>query len=105
DDALWVGALMITKPSVLTMAVVAGAVVGQRIQRWSFYKVAFNVGQFVVAITVAELAYHAFDPPSATHPVAWLAAAGAMLCYFAVNVSMVALIISTVEGRPFPSVL
>src|SRR5690348_1840989 len=29
DDALWVGALMLARPSVLTMAVLVGAIVGQ----------------------------------------------------------------------------
>ena len=66
DDALWIGALLIARPSVLTMAVVAGAIVGQRIQRWSFYKVAFNVGQFAVSITAAELIFHAFNAPAPT---------------------------------------
>src|SRR5207245_4246311 len=105
DDALWIGALLIARPSVLTMAVVAGAIVGQRIQRWSFYKVAFNVGQFAVSITAAELIFHAFNAPAATESTAWLMAAVAMLGYFVFNVSSVALVISLVERRPFRSVV
>ena len=105
DDALWMGALLIARPSVLTMAVVMGSIVGERIQRWSFYKIAFNAGQFVVALTAAELVFHAFGPPSATQPVAWAEAAVGMLAYFVLNVSLVALIISLVERKPFHSVL
>jgi PAS domain S-box-containing protein len=105
DDALWVGALILARPSVLTMAVVLGAVVGQRIQRWSFYKVAFNVGQFVVSITAAELVFHAFHAPGVADSASWGAAAVAMVCYFVINVSLVALVISIVEGRPFKAVV
>src|SRR5437667_33290 len=81
-----VGAPMIARTSVLTMAVLAGAIIGQRIQRWSFYKVAYNVGQFLLSITVAELIFGAFHAPSATHPLAWVAAVVAMFGYFVVNV-------------------
>ena len=105
DDALWVGALLIARPSVLTMAVLLGVVVAQRIQRWSFYKVAFNVGQFLVAVTAAELVFHAFGPPSATRPVAWLEAAVGMLAYFLINVTLVTLVISIVERKRLRSVV
>ncbi|MFN2543316.1 MAG: sensor histidine kinase [Actinomycetota bacterium] len=105
DDALWVGALLIAKPSVLTMAIVLGAVVGQRLQRWSLYKIAFNVGQFLVAITAAELVFRLFHATDPTTPAAWVAAAVGMFAYFVINVSSIALIISIVDERSFLSVV
>src|SRR5437588_4396747 len=105
EEALWIGGLMLARPSTLTLAIAAGTLVGQGVRRWSVYKVAFNISQFLVAITCAEFAFRALHPASSTQPAAWGAAAIAMLGYFAVNAVTVALVISLAERRSFLSVL
>ena len=104
-DSLWAAALMLVRPGVLTLAVAAGVLIGESIRRWALYKVAFNVGQFVVGITVAQLIYRAIDPPGLPSPMALVAATVAMLGYFVVNVSAVALVIAVAERKPFLAVL
>jgi PAS domain S-box-containing protein len=104
-EAVWVGALMLARPSVLVMSVAVGILAGQIVRRVSLYKMAFNVGQFLVALTVAQLIYASIQPPTALGPNAWLAAAVAMAAYAVVNASLVARVISLVGKKPFLSVL
>jgi len=104
-EAVWVGALILARPSALTLAVAVGLLVGQLIRRWAPYKVAFNVGQFLLALTVAQLVYDAMKSGGTLHPRAWMAAAVAMACYAVVNACLVALIISRVERKSFGEVL
>src|SRR5919197_2431500 len=68
-DALWaVGLILLIAgpgdphPGVLTAAVASGTVVGQSLRRRAPIKVAFNVGQYLVAITLAEFVFTALHP-------------------------------------------
>lgn len=96
-DALWVPALILAPPSVLTLSVVLGTLAGHALRRWAWYKVVFNASQFVLSITAAELVFHRFDLPPTFSLMTWVASALAMAVYFAVNELSVALIISRVE--------
>jgi PAS domain S-box-containing protein len=100
-DALWVPALILAPPSVLTVGVLVGTLAGHAFRRWSWYKVLFNASQFVVAITAAELVYalfvRAFSIPEAFVLMTWVACVVAMACYLTINELAVALIISRVE--------
>lgn len=104
-DAIWVPALLLARPSVLTLAVFAGTILGQAARRWSFYKVAYNTAQFLVAITAAQLVYAAFGSPSKLGLTAWLAGAVGMLAYFLLNEVFIAGVISMVESEQFRKVL
>ena len=104
-DAVWVPALILVSPSVLTLSVLLGSLAGHAYRRWAWYKVVFNASQFVVAITVAEFVYRRFDLPSSFSVMTWVACAVAMSCYFAINEISVALIISRVEGIPLREVV
>jgi PAS domain S-box-containing protein len=104
-DGLWAAALPLVRPSVLTLAIAGGVLLGQSMRRWSWYKVAFNVGQFLVGITVAELVFTAFHAGSPLEPRAWLAVVTSMAAYFVVNACMVTLVVSHVEGKGFLEVL
>jgi hypothetical protein len=77
-DAVWVPALILVSPSVLTLSVLLGSLAGHAYRRWAWYKVAFNASQFVVAITVAEFVYRLFDLPSSFSFMTWVACAAAM---------------------------
>jgi len=104
-EALWVGALMNSRPGVLTIAVAAGLLASQLIRRRRLFKVGFNVGQFLVALTVAQAVFARLKPGTPLEPRVWLAAALAMAAYAVVNSTLVAAIISLVERRAFLSVL
>jgi signal transduction histidine kinase len=103
-DGVWAAGLLLAKPSALTFAIVAGIVAGQAARRWSPHKIAFNVGQDLVAITAALLVYEALST-SPGEPQSWLAAGLAMAVYFLVNAGTVALVISLVERKPYRTVL
>src|SRR3989442_7540939 len=104
-EAVWVGGLILVRPSVLTLAVATGLLCGQFLRRWTAYKVAFNVGQFLVALTVAQAVYHLLQPRPTLEPRAWLAASIAMAAYAVVNASLVALVIAQAEQKRFLDVL
>jgi PAS domain S-box-containing protein len=113
-DALWTAGILLLlggsaaggpgRPAVLTMAVGVGALVGQAVQRRAFVKSAFNVGQWLIAITAAEMLFVALHPPSAGNPVAWLDAGLAMALCFLVNNGLTVSIIAMVESRPWVDV-
>jgi PAS domain S-box-containing protein len=105
EDALWIGGLMLARPSTLTLAIAVGGTIGQCLRRWSLHKIAFNIAQFLVAITFAELIFHSMNLPSATHAITWAGAAVAMFACFVFNVTSIAMVISLAEGRSFLSVL
>jgi len=92
-DGVWAGALLLVSPSVLTMAVLLGVGVGQALNRWKPYKIAYNVAQFLVGITLAEGAFSILrswgDGP--TDPVLWAGVLGAMYITFAVNATAIML--------------
>jgi PAS domain S-box-containing protein len=104
-DALWVAGLLLTKPSILTAAVATGIIAGQAAQRLPVYKIAFNVGQFVLGITAAEIVFGSVTHLSPNEPTAWLAASLGMAAYFVVNSSLVATVISQVEKKRFITVI
>lgn len=104
-DAVWVPALILVSPSVLTLSVLLGSLAGHAWRRWDWYKVVFNAAQFVVAITVAEFVYGLFDLPSSFSFMTCVACAVAMSCYFVINEISVALIISRVEQVPLREVV
>lgn len=95
---------MLAEPSTFILAVAGGIFAGQAARRWSLHKIAFNVGQDLVALTGALLVYQALST-SAEEPQSWLAAALGMSVYFLVNAGTIALIISLVERKPYRSVL
>jgi PAS domain S-box-containing protein len=107
SDALWMAGLLLLipgpspQPGVLTLAVALGAVAGQAVRRRSFVKIAFNVGQFVVAVTVAEEVFRLLQPGPVDDPVTWTKAALAMAACFFTNAGLTALVISLVERKPW----
>ena len=103
-DGLWAAALPLARPSVLTFSVVAGVLVGQTVRRWAPLKIAFNVGQFAVGITVAEVLFGALHAGTPLQPWTWAAVALAMSAYFVVNANLVVLVVSLVEGKRFMTV-
>ena len=112
-DAVWTAGLVLllsgmphpVAPSILTAGVAVGTFLGQALRRRPAVKIAFNVGQYLFGITVAELIFQALHPASVSHPVIWIYTAVAMAVFFAINASATALVISWVEGTPFPSVI
>ena len=104
-DAVWIAALVLTAPSVLTLGAVAGTLCWQLGSRWPVHKVLFNAGQVAIGLCLAEGVYGLAGEPDGTSPAAWALAAAAMLVAFAVNAVTVALIIALVQGEPFRRVL
>jgi PAS domain S-box-containing protein len=104
-DGLWAAALPLARPSVLTFAVAAGVLAGQVARRWALLKIAFNVSQFVVGITLAEIAFQALRPGTPLQPWTWVAVAIAMSAYFLVNATLVVLVVSLVERKRFLTLL
>jgi hypothetical protein len=104
-EALWVGALVLARPSVLTCAVTAGVLIGQTIRRRAPYKVAYNAGQFVIALTAAQLVVAAVRGPTVLQPMTFLAVGLGMTAYAALNAGLVALVIARATESSFPSVL
>jgi PAS domain S-box-containing protein len=102
-DGVWAGALLLATPGVLTVAVLVGVTVGQALNRWKPYKIAYNVSQFLVAVTLAEGVYGVLARwgDGVTDPVRWLAVAAAMYVVFLVNASAITLVVSMVEGTGF----
>jgi PAS domain S-box-containing protein len=104
-EAVWVGALILARPGILTLSVAAGLLVGQSVRRWAPHKIVFNVGQFLVALTIAQIVFSQFGTRATLEPRTWIAAVAAMACYSLVNATLVALIISRVEGRSLSQVM
>jgi PAS domain S-box-containing protein len=104
-DALWVPTLIFAKPGVLTLAVLFGIAAGQLLRGWRWYKVAYNVAQFVVSITVAEVVFSFFHVSSSLSLMVWLAASIAMLSYFALNELFISFVISLIDGESLQTLL
>ncbi|HEX8100444.1 MAG TPA: ATP-binding protein [Actinomycetota bacterium] len=103
-DAIPAAGLMLVHPSVLTLGVGAGILVGHSVRRMNRYKLAFNVGQFLLAVSAAQLVHSLIPHGGVFDPNSWLAATAGMTAWSVVNASSVALIISVVEGKSFRSV-
>jgi PAS domain S-box-containing protein len=110
-DALWTTGLVVllsgpghARPGILVAAIAAGTLLGQGLRRRAPIKIVFNVGQYLLAVTLAEVIFTSLHPTDPADPATWLAAALAMAACFAVNASATALVISWVEGESFASV-
>jgi PAS domain S-box-containing protein len=104
-DGVWAGALILVPPSVLTVGVLLGVGIGQALNRWSPYKIAYNVSQFLISITLAQAAFAAMDiEPSVTDPRTWFAVLASMYVAFAFNACAIMLVVSMVEGSRFRDV-
>jgi PAS domain S-box-containing protein len=106
-DGVWAGALLLVAPGVLTVAVLLGVGIGQGLNRWKPFKIAYNVSQFLVGITAAEIAFEllgarGFGPAD---PKSWIAALAAMFLTFVVNASAITLVVAMVEGKRFIDVI
>ncbi len=105
-DGVWAAALLLVHPSVLTIGVLFGVGLGQALNRWSAYKIAYNVAQFLVGITLAELVAARLGlPGSPADPATWLVVIMAMWVAFVVNAASIVLVVSMVQGKPFVEVL
>lgn len=104
-EALWVGALVLARPSVVTFAVAMGVVLGQSLRRVAPYKLAFNAGQFLLALTGAQVVVDAVRSPGVLQPMTFVAIGLGMTVYTALNAGLVALVISQAQGKSFQSVL
>jgi signal transduction histidine kinase len=103
--AVWTGSLLLVEPSVLALAAGTGVLAGQALYRRPPLKIAFNVGQFTLAITAALAVFEELGSPPADEPASWLAAAAAMASFQAVNTLLVGLILASVEDRRLGEVL
>jgi PAS domain S-box-containing protein len=104
-DGLWAAALPLAPASVLIFSLVMGVTLGQGVRRWAPLKIAFNVGQFAVGITLAEVLFRSLGVGTPLQPWTWAAVAISMFAYFVVNANLVVLVVSLVERKPFLSVL
>jgi len=104
-DAVWVAGLLLAPGSVLVVAVALGALIGQSLRGWALHKVAFNVGQVVLAVSAAEAVYSRLGPQSPTELEAWAVAGLAMALCFVINAATVALVISLASGQRFLEIL
>lgn len=104
-DSVWIAALILVSPDVLILAAAGGTLVGQLAQRVTPAKIGFNLGQYLIGLAVAVLAYDLLGPGPATEPRTWLAAIAAMSAFFVVNTGSVALVIALVTRKRFPDVL
>jgi PAS domain S-box-containing protein len=102
-DGVWAGALLLVTPGVLTVSVLLGVVLGQTLNRWKPFKIAYNVSQFLIGLTLAELIFSVLGGwgSGATDPARWAAVLIAMFVAFAVNATAIMLVVSMVEGTRF----
>jgi PAS domain S-box-containing protein len=104
-DVAFAAGLLLAPLGVLTLAVGAGILVASVVRRTAPHKAAFNVGQDLVAITVAGLVATLVGRHDPADPMTWLAVAAGMAAYFAVNETLMAWVISLVERLSFVEVL
>ncbi len=104
-DVVWTAALVLAPPSVLLIAVAAGVLAAQAIRGMTLRKVAFNGGQFVCAMWIAELIFSAIPHGGPLDAATWAAAIVAMAANFVVNEALVGLVISLMEDEPLRSVV
>jgi PAS domain S-box-containing protein len=102
-DGVWAGALLLVAPGVLTVAILLGVGIGQALNRWKPFKIAYNVSQFLIGITLAEIVFALLDGwgVGPADPMRWFAALAAMSLTFVVNMSAITLVVSMVEGTRF----
>ena len=102
-DGVWAGALLLVSPGVLTVAVLVGVVSGEALNRWKPFKIAYNVSQFLIGLTLAQVAFAILGAwgSGPTDPARWAAVLIAMFVAFAVNATAIMLVVSMVEGTRF----
>jgi len=106
SDGVWTAALVLAAPGVPTLGAVLGTATWQIVVRWPLRKVAFNVAQVALALTLAEAVYGlGGERPDPSDPRTWALAAAAMAAASVVNFGLVALVIALVQREPFRGVL
>ena len=98
-DGVWAGAILLVTPGVLTVAVLLGVVLGETLNRWKPFKIAYNVSQFLIGLTLAQLTFAILDGwgSAPTDPARWAAVLIAMYVAFAVNATAIMLDVSMDE--------
>ncbi len=100
-DSMWAAGLVLARPGVLTMAVAVGVYFGLLLRKVAPHKIAFNLGQYVLSITVAEVVFSALAGSATTAFKLLVAVPVAMLAYAVVSAGLVALVISLAERKSF----
>ena len=103
-DSMWAAGLILARPGVLTLAVAIGIYAGLMIRKVPAHKIAFNLGQYVLSITVAEVVYHALAGSTTLAFRLLVAVPVAMSAYAVISACLVALVISLAEKKPFKAV-
>jgi signal transduction histidine kinase len=105
-DAAWAAGLLLVSPDVLIMSVAAGALLSQLIRRRPPRKIAFNVGQYLVSISAAQLVFSALGGvPGPVTGLSWLPVVPAMAAFLVVNATSVALVVGLTEGLGIATIL
>lgn len=105
SDAALAAGLALARPSPLLAGVLVGTILAQASQRIAAVKIAFNVGQHLVGLGLASVAYAAIEGSDPFPREEWLAVVVGMSIYLVVNEALVDLVISIVERTSFVSVL
>jgi PAS domain S-box-containing protein len=104
-DGVWAAGLLLARPGVLTAAVLLGVSIGQLSQRRAWFKVVYNVAQFLIGVTLAEVVLGVLPHSGPADSWTWAAALVAMSMCFFVNACSIVLVVSLAERRPFVQVL
>jgi PAS domain S-box-containing protein len=104
-DSMWAAGLVLARPGVLTMAVVIGVYVGLMIRKLPPDKIAFNLGQYVLSITVAEVVFSALAGSASMAFKLLVAVPVAMAAYAVVSAFLVGLVISLAERKSLGDIL
>lgn len=105
SDAVWTAGLLLAQPSELVLAVAAGGLLARALRRTAPIKIAFNVGQYVVGVSLAIAVYGWLGTGEPTAVGDWLAVALGMSAYLAINSLSVAGIIALVGRQPLGDIL
>src|SRR5881296_2438599 len=90
-DSMWAAGLVLARPGVLTMAVVIGVYLGLMFRKVPPHKIAFNLGQYVLSITVAEVVFSALVGSASMAFKLLVAVPVAMAAYAVVSALLVGL--------------
>jgi PAS domain S-box-containing protein len=104
-DVVLTAALVLAPRSVVLGAVAGGVLAAQTARGMSLRKIAFNAGQFVTAMWIAEMVFGLIPHAGPLDPATWVAAAAAMSLNFLANEVLVGLVISLMEHEPLGSVV
>src|SRR3989442_7288184 len=100
-DSMWAAGLILARPGVLTMAVAIGVYFGLLVRKVPPHKIAFNLGQYVLSITVAEVVFSTLARSMTPASRLLVAVPVAMAAYAVVSAGLVALVISLAERKSF----